>query len=217
MGKIRNLIQLQDAMSAEFAWRKKELHNLKDLVLANENTSKRDLCVRAAVPLLYAHWEGFVKCIGTLYLEFVARQKLKYAELPSNFLAIALSTIISNAANAQKILPRLELVEFFQSRLPDRSEIGWRDAISTQSNLSSTVFHEIILSLGLDYSMFATKEKLMDERLLNARNGIAHGQYILIGFNDYESLHGEVFALMTDFYNQVDNAAYSRAYRRATP
>ena len=35
-------------MSADFAWRKKELHSLKFMVVANETTPHRDLFIRAA-------------------------------------------------------------------------------------------------------------------------------------------------------------------------
>src|SRR5438105_9171667 len=91
---IRTREQLQEAMSEEFAWRKKELHSLKMLVHANETTRNRDMCIRAAVPLLYAHWEGIVKQLGSCYLEFVARQKLKHGELPANFLAMAIRKML---------------------------------------------------------------------------------------------------------------------------
>ena len=64
MTNVRTTTLLQQAMSEEFTWRKKELHNIKSLVRDNEKTHLKDMCVRAAVTMLYAHWEGFVKKIG---------------------------------------------------------------------------------------------------------------------------------------------------------
>ncbi len=90
MAQIRSLSDLQDEMAAEFAWRKKELHQLKIAVLANEKTYNRDLYIRASIPLLYAHWEGFVRRIGSAYVEFVARSRLKNEELSTHFLAVAI-------------------------------------------------------------------------------------------------------------------------------
>jgi hypothetical protein len=214
MSDIRTLVDLQDAMSREFAWRKKELHSLLTLVIANEKTHSRDLYLRAAVTLLYAHWEGFVKHIGRCYLEFVARRRLKYGELPPNFLALAIGGLIRTATTSSKIRPCLELVDFFQSAMGSRSRFLWEAEISTKSNLKSEVLEEITLTLGLDYSRFSTKEKLIDEKLLGNRNRIAHGQYLLVGFDEYVDLHGEVLGIMQDFYNQVDNAASTGQYRK---
>ncbi len=73
------------------------------------------------------------------------------------------------------------------------------------------------MALGLDYSRFATKEKLIDEKLLKNRNSIAHGQYLLVSFAEYIDLHDEVLGIMQDFYNQVENSAFSGGYRKPSP
>jgi hypothetical protein len=213
MARIRSLDELHDALAAEFAWRKKELHGLKTLVTVNETTHNRDLCIRAAVPLLYAHWEGAVKNFAGSYLEFVGRQRLRNEQLPDHFLAMALRTLIHGAASTSKIQPCLDVVSFFRSRLTSRCDIGWKDGVDTKSSLKASVFREIVISLGLDYSRFATKEKLIDEKLLGNRNRIAHGQYLLIGHGEYLELHDEMIGIMQELFNQIDNAAVTRAYR----
>jgi hypothetical protein len=48
---------------------------------------------------------------------------------------------------------------------------------------------------------------------LRTRNEVAHGQYLLIGYQQYVSLHDEVLGLIQLFFNQVDNAASMAAYR----
>lgn len=217
MTGIRTLIHLQDAMAKEFSWRKKELHSLKTLVIANEKTHNRDLYIRSAVTMLYAHWEGFVRQIGCNYLEFVGRKKLKHAELASPFLAMAIKRLIGESATTRKMQPAIDVVEFFRSGLPTRCRLRWESGVNTKSNLKSDVFKDIVAMLGLDYSRFSTKEKLIDEKLLARRNDIAHGEYLLVGFDEYLQLHDEMLGIMQDFYNQIDNAAFSGAYRvRAT-
>ena len=213
MGKIRNLNNLQDALAAEFAWRKKELHGLKTMVIANEKTHQRDLCIRAAVTLLYAHWEGAVKHAAAHYMEFVARQRLKHEQLSRHFLAMAIRRMIRNAMETTKIQPCLDVVEFFRSQLTETSKIVANLGVDTKSNLKSAVFREIVACLGLDYSRFATKEKLIDEKLLANRNQIAHGQYLLVSHGDYLDLHDEVLGIMQELQNQIENAAFTGAYR----
>ncbi len=213
MSGIRTLIDLQDAMSKEFAWRKKELHSLKSLVIDNQNTHSLDMHIRAAVTLLYAHWEGFVKQTSRFYLEFVGRKRLRHEELSPNFLALAISRLVRTVGSGSKISPSLDVVEFFRSELPTRSRLAWESGVNTKSNLKSEVFREIVLVLGLDYSRFSTKEKLLDEKLLGNRNRIAHGQYLQVDFDEYIDLHDEMIGIMQDFYNQIDNSANRGTYR----
>lgn len=213
MSDIRTLSDLQQEMSADFAWRKKELHSLKTMVLANAKHHTRDMTVRAAVTLLYAHWEGFIKRIGSAYLEFVARQRLRHDELNDHFLAMAVAKVVRDATAASKPAKCLELVAFFRSAGTDRANLPWKPGVNTKSNLKSEVLQEIVTMLGLDYSRFATKEKLLDEKLLKNRNQIAHGQYLLVDQAEYLDLHGEVLAMMQDFYNQVENAALAGGFR----
>ncbi len=50
--------------------------------------------------------------------------------------------------------------------------------------------------------------------LLGNRNQIAHVQYDLVGFQEYQDLHTEILWLMQDFHDQIERAAFSRAYLR---
>ena len=209
---IRTLSQLQDSMSNEFAWRKKELHGLKVLVLGNQSTHNRDLCIRAAVTILYAHWEGIVKHLGTCYLEFRRPKETRHHQLPANFLAMAVCKLIRPTNS--KIQQCLDIVSFFQTEMAGRSQLHWRSGIGTKSNLNSAAFREIVLLLGLDYARFATKEKLLDEKLLGNRNRIAHGQYSLVSLDEYLDLHNEVHGMMQDLYDQIDNLAFTGAYQK---
>ena len=213
MRKIRSLTNLADALAAEIRmaqegtpWPKNHSHRER------ENPQPR-LVHCAAVTLLYAHWEGSVKQAAGYYLEFVARQRLRHEQLSRHFLAMAIRRLIHNAATTTKIQPCLEVVEFFRSRLTGRSKIRAKYGVDTKSNLKSAVFREIVTCLGLDYTRFATKEKLIDEKLLANRNQIAHGQYLLVTHDDYLDLHDEVLGIMQELQDQIENAAFAGSYR----
>jgi hypothetical protein len=210
---IRTLEHLQDAMSNEFVWRKKELHRLKSMVVANESGPDRDLFIRAAVTLLYAHWEGIVRQLAGFYLEFVARKKLKHNELPDSFLAMAISKLVRKTAESSRIETSLDVVNFFRAEMTNASDLSWKTGVSTKANLKAAIFREIVLSLGLNYLNFATKEKLIDEKLLSNRNQIAHGKRCLVDFDEYVELHDEILGMMQELYNQIDNAAFTNAFR----
>ncbi len=55
---------------------------------------------------------------------------------------------------------------------------------------------------------------LMDYSLLAARNKIAHGEYIDINPEDYETLHYEVISMIETMRNIIMDAVDNRKYRK---
>ena len=71
--------------------------------------------------------------------------------------------------------------------------------------------------LGIDFSPYLTKSKLIDEKLLKTRNEIAHGEYSGVDRNEYIELHQEIINLLDIFKNQIENAAISEKFKRKFP
>jgi hypothetical protein len=212
---IRSLEDLSDNLSSDLAWRKKELSDLKALIeMRSFSHSKHRALLRSGVTILYAHWEGFVKKAASSYLEFVSMQRLPYKELSSNFIALAMKVRLNEAVETNKATIFTGVAEFFLTELDQRSFIPYKDMIKTGSNLSSANFKEIICVLGLDYSAYETKQVLIDEKLLARRNGIAHGEYLLLDLSDYLELHSQVIGMMELLRNQIDNCAALKHYCR---
>jgi hypothetical protein len=59
--KIRSVLELSEALDEASAWRKKELSTLRILIATRGRAHEQAALRRAAVPILYAHWEGFAK------------------------------------------------------------------------------------------------------------------------------------------------------------
>lgn len=215
--KIRTLEELVDALDREMAWRKKELFEIKRLVDSSKDSQREATLIRSGVAILYAHWEGFVKTAGTAYLNFVSMRRLKYEELADHLLALGMRNKLNQASQTKKATIYTEVAKFFLTGLSGRSSIPWESAIETKSNLKSDLLREVACVLGIDYTLYETKEKLLDEKLLKCRNEIAHGQYLLIDYAEFCYLFTEILNLLELFRNQIDNAATTRAYQRALP
>lgn len=217
MTMIRTLEELNDSLSADLAWRKKELSILKSLVeTAATSSSKEKALLRCGTAILYAHWEGFIKTSSSHYLEFIARKQLRYTELSSNFVALAFKSKLKQVHETNKATIFTEVVDFIRFQLNERSSVPYKDEIQTGSNLSSSTFKEIVCVLGLDYSLYETKQILIDEKLLARRNKIAHGEYLQslqLDKQDYLELHSQIIEIMEHFRTQIENCAACKSYR----
>lgn len=206
--KIRTAENLFDFTASELAWRKKELQSIRILVKDRYNLSlnSKNALLRSIVALTYAHWEGFIKSCAAAYVEYVAMQRLKHNELSLSFLALAVRPMLNSAAQSKQAEDHIKLVKFFLDEMTNRSSMPYKDVISTESNLSSTVLRNIVIMLGFDYSPYVTKEKLIDDKLVKLRNQIAHGEYIGVDEQEILELQEQCISLMETFQTQIDNA-----------
>lgn len=210
---IRTLNHLQDYLDKESSWRIKEISDMKMAVCRIESLSKKTV-IRAATPLLYAHWEGFVKNSAKAYLEYVDHQGHNYEQLASCFVVIGLKKTLRDITQSKKAKANIDAIEFIRNGLSNRSNLKLDSAIRTDANLNSVVFENICNSVGLSASGYETKYNLIDESLLNRRNKIAHGEYLDLDADQYRTLADEVVNLLRNFKTDIENAATLKAYMR---
>jgi len=214
---IRTLEQLDDYLSEEIIWRKKELSILRSIIESEKpQKDKQNVLIRSGITVLYAHWEGFIKSASSAYLEFVAMKRLPYSDLTANFIALCIKSKLKTALKSNKASVYAKIAEFFLTGISKKSKIPFKKSIDTKSNLSSKLFKEIVYTLNLDYSCYILKEKLIDKKLLKSRNEIAHGQYLFMNVGDYMELFNEIIILIGTFRNQIINSACTEAYCRSS-
>jgi hypothetical protein len=209
--KLRTLDELETAIDRETAWRKRELTTI--LFQASSARERiRPTAIRGAVALLYAHWEGWIKRLSEYYIEFVAQRRLPYDQLSAAFLGLALKGKLNEMSAARAVHAHVEFVEFMRNELGAASRFRSR-TVDTRANLSSRVLRDIVARLGLSYRPYELQEQLIDKRLVERRNTIAHGEYLDMSLPEFEQLHSEVFRLLETFTTDVLNAVASSAYR----
>ena len=212
---IRTLDQLIEALEEDLAWRKRELTTV-NFMLVNPRHHQRGLLLRAAICLLYAHWEGFVKTAATGYVSFVAHRGLRYRDLTPNFVALGLRAEIRSAGKSNRPTIHNGIVAKLMSDLSDNAEIDWQNSVNTRSNLNTDSLREILALLGLDERSYLPKGALLDQKLLANRNRVAHGERVEIDSDDYGVLHDEIIQLANWFNTDVQNAAVAEQFRRSS-
>lgn len=202
--------QLTKLISEDYAWRRKELKLINDQI-PNKPSPKQSAALRFAVPILYAHWEGFVKKSTEIYLEFVAKKYLKHNELKPQFIALSLSKKLGNL-EIRNLEEKSKAVEFLLNEFDKNSNILTTNVIQTKSNLKYKVFKEILFVVGINESKFSEFKGLIDD-LVDARNNIAHGDYLRVDFQTFEIMFNEIQQVMNSLKTEIENSALSEEYK----
>lgn len=211
---IRSSGQLDWFLDQRLSWRKKELTGLK---FAVETTPPvySPVVRRAALALLYAHWEGFVKEGGTAYLELVSRQRRPQRELMDNFVAIARRAALRQLADSRLVSEHSKLIRAIREGEEERLRMPWRGVLRTRGNLTFSVLEEVLATLGFSSKPFALMAKPVIDALVIRRNGIAHGEGLPVSAVDYVHFHTGTVRLLDTFRDQLSDAADSRTYLAA--
>lgn len=215
MTKVRSREECLDAIQADSAWRKKEMALIKGRIFYD---TERDIdpLLRSAVVLTYAHWEGFVKTASELYFahinEVIHRRAVKLSQHFSDLLMWKKFRQKGEHLFTRNPVPFLTMRREWPCAA---GELLPADTINTESNLSSDVLKRLTITLGVDYSFFETKEKLIDESLLKTRNQIAHGERIAVRRDEYETIDREIRQLIDHFQRLIEECVQLERYRAA--
>ena len=213
----RNLFtfdSLTDKVVADFSWRRKELTLIK-YKIPKEKNSLQSALIRATIPLLYAHWEGFVKVNMSYYLEYVSNKYLKNSELKTSFIALSLQNKLGDLNNSS-FSNRTKIIDFIFEDLEKQSKIPKKNIINTKSNLSFNVLQEILFILDLEDSHVDSQKELVND-LVNERNYIAHGEHTLIDYETFENFYDDIIALMEYLRTIIENNAIQEKYKKPVP
>ncbi len=151
--------EFSNDLYADLSWRKYELSILKNSIPTSSN-KKQQAFLRMAIPILYAHWEGFVNISSVYYLKYVKSKRLKHIELQEQFIALSLRNKLT-LNETKSIEKQTQIVKYILNNFNERSNIPLRNIINTKSNLNFKVFNEIIFILGLDKDVFKTMNQLL--------------------------------------------------------
>jgi MAE_28990/MAE_18760-like HEPN len=211
MRRLRTRAAFQEFLDKEFAWRLKEIADINESIRTAEPTSRKSL-IRAGIPILYAHWEGFVKAASEAILNFISNQGLPYRTLKPCFIVFGAKKQVRDIGTSGSAAQNIAAVEFFLNELDSRAEIAFLGSINTDANLSSTVFERIATSIGVNTGAYETKYVLIDKSLVERRNNIAHGEFLDVDREDFGKLTDEVIVLLRFYKNDLQNMVQTSQY-----
>jgi hypothetical protein len=208
--KIRSVSEFEDLVYSEFSWRRKELTNLRSIALSARSSTRESL-FRSTIPIVYAHWEGFVKRTAIAKMNYLANKGYKYKELVPSFHAYAALA----EYDGQIPTKRFDTIDRLMCGDIDLNKSISLDIdkyIDTKWNLNSEVLKEIAFKINIDYADFELKENLIDEKFLGLRNKIVHGDRAVVSEDDFEEVYHEATELINSFKNNLLNSVHTKSY-----
>lgn len=215
MSRLSTVTLVRTYIDDDFAWRDKEMINLELIIRQTSDQGIKRALLRAAVPMLYAHWEGFIKKASEAVIDFVSEQRLRHDELATCFWVLGVKhelNVLAQSGNARESSAALESI-LASGAL--RTRFTAKGNVSTDSNLSSRVLERIASTIGVDYSMFETSAPLIDASLLDNRNKIAHGQFSDMDEKRFVDLRKDIFDLMRKYKWAIEDIISLKKYKRA--
>ena len=211
MSKIRTIDQFQDYIDTEMAWRIKEVAHLTSVIGSSKSMAQRTI-IRASIPLLYAHWEGFVKNSSSKYIEFISTLRLKFSDLEECLIVLGMRKHLKEMGQANKHDILASSLNFILQGQSQSANLSFDSAINTESNLKSHVFDNIAKSIGVSIASFESRYNFIDESLLKRRNCIAHGEYLDVNADEWRTISQETLLLMRNFKDEISNKASTKKY-----
>ncbi|MFC7997442.1 MAE_28990/MAE_18760 family HEPN-like nuclease [Streptomyces rochei] len=203
-----------ETIDRQLAHRKVELSNLLLMVREENPDPARLSCfARSAIVLTYAHWEGFVKQGSGAYVKYINGAKIRVSDLKFPFQAAYVSSAFKRATQSEKSRYLGELLEEIDRRRGEIFSISPDKCVDTESNLSSKVFAEIVRGIGLDVlPIYEMRSAFIDQRLVHARNQVAHGELVSFDALDVEDRVKGALKLIDTYADQLKTAVVDSAF-----
>jgi cellulose biosynthesis protein BcsQ len=150
-------------------WRNGEFAKFK----INSTGVDEALWCRMCIPMIYAHWEGYVVSSLKLLINHLNSLELPASDLPTKLVVISLKDAYRSLSGKQSFEQRIIFTDKFRELL--NATVKFQNKIDTKSNLKSDVLSELCIMYGFDFKKFSNLTPEID-RLVHIRNSIAHGE-----------------------------------------
>lgn len=203
---------LTTRLQEDITWRIREL---SELVRACDEAkgTRKDALLRASVPVIYAHWEGYFVFATNSYLNFLTEKRLKIGTLRDEFWAIS----VRKKYKPQQILGDIQFTRFLLDIRSDADRVfkkGNFEKINGASNLNSDVIRFCCICIGLNAEAYSRYFDFIDRELIDKRNYIAHGSSIRLAENAVAEYRDKVLELMRITQTEIENTVALELYRK---
>lgn len=154
---------------SENEWRASEFLKFK----RNVNEVDNALWCRMCMPMIYAHWEGFVISALRSMLKYINSLSIPSKLLSTKIFVAGMGATYKTLSGKQGFDQVCVFHKEFKVQYENCAKL--QEKIDTKSNLSSKVFKDVCNRFDFDFNLFSECMITID-RLVKLRNSIAHGE-----------------------------------------
>ena len=104
------------------------------------------------VPMIYAHWEGFVVNSLKLLIDYLNDLKLSPNDVPTKLVVLGLSEKYGYLSGKQSIQQKIDFTDKFKELF--QNVLKFKKGVDTKSNLNGKVLEELCVIFGFNFTSF---------------------------------------------------------------
>ncbi|MFK5975446.1 MAG: MAE_28990/MAE_18760 family HEPN-like nuclease [Sulfurovum sp.] len=200
-------------IEADKDWRNLELKKIEIICQKLDDKELNKLILKSTIPMIYAHWEGFVVSSLRKINKYLNSLEYQYNDFHINLLTNAYEENIKSLENSLGYDKKVKHLSLIFDKLTEDVKFGTK--IDVKSNLKFQVLKDICLKFNLSIDNFQDY-KLDLEKLLTIRNAIAHGEsaYTFEKYQDIEKFVNLLSDLMDILHTEIDDFFRDEKYKR---
>lgn len=188
---------------------------IKEILLCRLKIQENEDFGRIFFPILCAHFEGFIRECANYYIEYVSSKSVQFYKLKTNFKAIYLRSEFESIKHTVSDHSRLDFIDGIlnlETEIFYVKSSGNKPVITTEGNPKPDTLECILKSLGINSSIFNTKEHFINNRLLAIRHAVVHGQLRPVDCNTFNETSLIVMELINSFADLIFDSAEQELY-----
>ncbi|WP_431918171.1 MAE_28990/MAE_18760 family HEPN-like nuclease [Micromonospora wenchangensis] len=205
----------------DLAHRKLELSRLKMDVIqggSDFDSDRGSWMRRSAAVIAYAHWEGFVKQASIQYVRYLNSKNLPVSSLKRELQAACLISHFKRARESLKVCFLGTVLHEIDEARKGVFLVSPAKIVITESNLTSSVFGDLVQGMGLDYlDEYKTRGPFIDTKLVHGRNQVAHGELAVFDTSEVVDRIEAVVKLLDQYSQQLFEAVRDSHFLAADP
>jgi RiboL-PSP-HEPN len=209
MNKSALLVEMAENLDQ----RRLEFTNMRRVILKFAGGPLESAVVRMAIPMVYALWEGYVKEVCQLYLEYIEHNVSRAVDLHPAILGHMWTPELRPLTGGLNFSRKKSVAAL--ALAAGISPVAFRATekeVNTKWNLNYKVLEDIADHLCLDISALVGWRNRLNA-LVHLRNNIAHGaRPTELTYSDFDDYAHIALSLMEAFEDVLSSGATNRAF-----
>ena len=204
--------RILEEIEADKDWRNLELTNIKIICQKLDNRELNKLILKSTIPMIYAHWEGFVVTSLRKVNRYLNSLEYSYSDFHINLLTNAYEDNIKNLDSSLGYDKRVKHLNIIFEKLTN--SVAFSTKIDVKSNLKFQVLQDICMRFNLNINSFQEHKRDL-EKLIQIRNSIAHGEnaYSFEKYEDIEQYTTLLSNLMDILHIEIEEFFVDKKYK----